>query len=116
MNGPDLPLPGELFDIGAWQHRWPTGTEKAELYAGILVYSGQFDERDVVTAQRTYPGRQVILNAGGGIEIHPASEAAPRSIFETFTENVDRLRARSGSGADAQVGTPPHERRALLAE
>ena len=83
MNGPDLPAPHELFDVDAWQYRWPSGTLKAELFYGVLVFSGEFDERDIPTAQGAFPGRQVILNEDGGIEIHPAGDSTPRSIFET---------------------------------
>jgi hypothetical protein len=82
MPGPDLPEPHELFGLDAWQYRWPTGTHKAELVAGVLVFSGDFDHRDVEIAQRAYPGRRVVLNDGGGVEIHPAAEVAPRSVFE----------------------------------
>ncbi|GAB3894631.1 hypothetical protein ACFQ1S_02900 [Kibdelosporangium lantanae] len=103
MNGPDLPTPDELFDIDTWRHRWPTGTEKAELYAGILVFSGQFDQRDVTIAERTYPGRRVVLNDGGGIEVHPAGENPARSIFETFAEQVAQLRESENRAST----TPP---------
>nr|CEL19207.1 hypothetical protein [Kibdelosporangium sp. MJ126-NF4]CTQ94993.1 hypothetical protein [Kibdelosporangium sp. MJ126-NF4] len=77
-----------MFDIDAWQHRWPSGTWKAELVSGVLVFSGQFDERDLKTARRTYPGRQVVLNEGGGIEVHPAGDNPPRSIFEIYLERL----------------------------
>jgi hypothetical protein len=90
VNGPDLPAPDDLFDIDAWQYRWPTGAEKTELYAGVIVFSGQFDERDVATAQRAYPGRQIVLNEGGGIEIHPAADVPARSIIETYIERLTR--------------------------
>jgi hypothetical protein len=33
-----------------------------------------------------FPGRRVLLNETGGIEIHPAGDAPPRSVFETFLE------------------------------
>lgn len=56
--------------------------------SSVLVFSGEFDERDIPTAQGAFPGRQVILNSGGGIEIHPASDTPPRSIFETFLERL----------------------------
>ncbi|WP_206077878.1 hypothetical protein [Prauserella endophytica] len=67
---------------------------KVELVDGVLVSSGQFDERDLQTAQGAYPGRQVILKEGGGIEIHPASATRPRSIYETYLE---RLRQRGAN-------------------
>jgi hypothetical protein len=89
MTGPDLPAPDELFEIDVWLHRWPSATHKAELIGGVLVYSGEFDERDVETALRTYPGRQVVLNEGGGLEIHPAGDSQPRSIFVTFLERLE---------------------------
>lgn len=90
MPGPNLPAPDELFEIDTWRHRWPSGTHKAELCHGVLVYSGEFDQRDVETARRTYPGRQVVLNEGGGIEVHPAGDGPPRSIFETFLARLAR--------------------------
>lgn len=85
MPGPNLPAPHELFDGDVWAYRWPSGTHKAELFDGVLVFSGDFDNRDVEIAQRAYPGRQVVLNQGGGIEIHPASDASPLSIFARST-------------------------------
>ena len=90
MSGPDLPAPDELFAIDMWLHRWPSATHKAELFHGVLVYSGEFDQRDVETARRTYPGRQILLNEGGGIEVHPAGDGEPRSVFETFLEQLDQ--------------------------
>ena len=73
------------------------------MYAGVLVFSGEFDQPDVAIAERTYPGRRVILNNGGGIEIHPAGDTPARSIFETFTEQVARLR----ESEDHASTTPP---------
>jgi hypothetical protein len=78
-----LPPVGEPFTIDALLHRWPTGAEKSELVRGVLLFSGTFDERDVATAQRTYPGRRVLLNAHGGIEVHPAGLGEPRSILDS---------------------------------
>ena len=83
-TGPDLPAPSEGFTVDAWSHRWPTGVEKTELVKGIPVFVGQFDERDVETARRCYPGRQVLLNEDGGIEIHPASETPARTVLQMF--------------------------------
>lgn len=37
-------------------------------------------------ARNAYPGRQVVLNDGGGIEIHPAGNGSPRSIYQTYLE------------------------------
>jgi hypothetical protein len=72
MPGPDLPAPHEPFDVAVWLHRWPTGAEKAELFGGVLVFSGEFDERDVDIARHARPGRQIILNESRGIEVHQA--------------------------------------------
>ncbi|MCE7011587.1 hypothetical protein LWC34_53565 [Kibdelosporangium philippinense] len=91
MNGPDLPTPSELFDVDACRYRWPTGAEKVELYHGVPVFQGQFDERDVAIAQGAYPGRQIVLNESGGIEIHPAA-VPPRSIFDTIMEQLAQRR------------------------
>ena len=90
MTSPDLPAADQLFEIDVWLHRWPSGAHKAELFRGVLVYSGEFDERDVATARRTYPGRRVVLNEGGGIEIHPAGDEQPRSVFEACLERLER--------------------------
>lgn len=84
--GPDLPAPGDGFTVEAWGHRWPTGAEKVELSRGIPIFVGQFDERDVQTARRCYPGRQVVLNEDGGIEIHPAAEIPARSVLRMQLE------------------------------
>lgn len=81
MAADDLPAPDELFTPEAWLQRWPTATEKAELYFGVLVYAGQFDQRDVETAQRAYPGRRVLLNTSASLEIHPAGDGPLLSIF-----------------------------------
>jgi hypothetical protein len=84
VHGPDLPAASELFTVDVWQYRWPTGTEKAELYDGVLVFGGAFDQRDVEIAQRAHPGRRIVLNAGGGLEVHPSGQSIPVSIFESF--------------------------------
>jgi hypothetical protein len=70
VTTPDLPAPHEPFTIDAYLHRWPSGAEKVELWAGALVFYGQFDERDIVTAERTFPGRRVVLNEDRGLEVH----------------------------------------------
>ncbi|WP_018351873.1 hypothetical protein [Longispora albida] len=71
MLGPDLPPATEPFKVDVYEYRWPTGAEKCELIDGALVFSGQFDERDVETAQRAYPGRRVQLGPDNGIEVYP---------------------------------------------
>lgn len=96
MPGPDLPAPEELFTVDAYWHRWPSGARKAELVDGVLVFSGEFDKRDVAIARNAYPGRQVLLNDGGGIEIHPTGETPPRSIYETYLERHARAASDSG--------------------
>jgi hypothetical protein len=73
-EGPDLPAPHVGFSIDAWAHRWPTGVERCELMGGIPVFQGNFDQRDVEIAQRTYPGRRIVINEDGGLEVHPAQD------------------------------------------
>lgn len=79
----DLPEPDQLFDHDSWLSRWPSGVQKTEMFFGVLVFYPyeRFDARDVDTAERTYPGRVVVLNEGGQIEVHP-SNADPVSIFD----------------------------------
>ncbi|GAA2781963.1 hypothetical protein [Crossiella cryophila] len=72
-RGPDLPPPSEPIDVDVYQHRWPTGVEKAELYDGVLIFQGLFDERDVQIAARAYPGRRVVLGSDNCLEVHPAN-------------------------------------------
>jgi hypothetical protein len=64
-NGPDLPEPEDIFEVDTFR-RWPTGAEKIELAAGCPVFYGQWDERDVLIAQRAYPGRTVRLDQQPG--------------------------------------------------
>ncbi|MEU8954892.1 hypothetical protein AB0C93_11365 [Streptomyces sp. NPDC048518] len=61
--------------------RWPTSVQKVELLHGVLLFVGDFDERDLDTARRTYPGRRPVLNAGGGLEVHPAGEDDPTPLL-----------------------------------
>ncbi|MFE1876421.1 hypothetical protein ACFW9N_37105 [Streptomyces sp. NPDC059496] len=61
--------------------RWPTGAQKVELLHGVLVFVGDFDERDLDTARRTYPGRRPVVNADGGLEVHPAGVDDPAPLF-----------------------------------
>ena len=82
MPGPHLPPPHAPFTLDALLARWPSAVEKVELVSGVLLFTGDFDERDVIVAERTYPGRRGLLNADGGIEIHPASPGQPRSILD----------------------------------
>jgi len=80
MPGPDLPLPQSPFTVDALLARWPSAIEKTELINGVLLFTGTFDERDVATAERTYPGRRVLLNHDAGIEVHPAGAGSPRPL------------------------------------
>ncbi|MDX2631111.1 hypothetical protein PV381_31940 [Streptomyces scabiei] len=61
--------------------RWPTAAQKVELIHGVLVFIGDFDERDLDTARRTYPGRRPVLNADGGLEVHPAGMGEPTPLL-----------------------------------
>lgn len=72
MKGPDLPSPEQGFTVEQWRHRWPVAVEKTELVGGVIIFVGEFDSRDVETAQRTYPGRRALLTETGHIEVHPA--------------------------------------------
>lgn len=71
--GPDLPTDGSSFEIGHWEYRWPVGCSRpTELIAGVLVFYGPFDERDLDTARRTYPHHHVVLAEGSfNIKIRP---------------------------------------------
>ncbi|MGW0771629.1 hypothetical protein [Streptomyces sp. NPDC002676] len=60
--------------------RWPTAPTRTELIHGVLLFTGDFDERDATTSKRTYPGRRVLVNADGNLEIHPAGPGLPRSL------------------------------------
>ncbi|MEU0659645.1 hypothetical protein [Streptomyces lavendulocolor] len=73
MNGPDLPEPNQPMTSEAFRYRWPTGTEKTELIEGVIVFYGDFDERDARTARQTYPGRRITIDPGGALRVHPAT-------------------------------------------
>ncbi|MGW7639112.1 hypothetical protein [Streptomyces decoyicus] len=53
---------------------------RTELIHGVLLFTGDFDERDATTARRTYPGRQVLVDAD--LEVHPAGPGLPRSLLD----------------------------------
>jgi hypothetical protein len=84
VPGPNLPKPHEPFTVDAFSHRWPTGAEKVELFDGVPLFYGDFDHRDVEAAQRAYPGRRVLLNESGGIEIHPASDDPSQTLYQAY--------------------------------
>ncbi len=95
-NGPDLPAPQDFFEVDSFIRRWPTGTEKVELEDGQAIFYGRWDERDVETAQRAYPGRVVRLDqrpgAPGTMRVLPAAsatETVPQRILE-FDHAGDR--------------------------
>ncbi|WP_275466576.1 hypothetical protein [Streptomyces noursei] len=54
---------------------------KAELFHGVLVFTRDFDERDLETARHTCPGRRPVLNADGAAwkRIRPALDPPHRS-------------------------------------
>ncbi|MGW4244630.1 hypothetical protein [Nocardia sp. NPDC004722] len=82
--GTDLPKPESLFDLDVWLHRWPASCYATELHYGVLVFTGcdGFDERDAEIARRTYPGRRVLIDDTGKLQVHPAGEGPPISIFD----------------------------------
>ncbi|MFE7306335.1 hypothetical protein ACFU8A_17430 [Streptomyces sp. NPDC057546] len=82
VPGPDLPAPDQPMTTEALLHRWPSAYMRTELVHGVIMFSGDFDERDAAIARRTYPGRQVLLNADGGIEVHPAGTDPARSLLD----------------------------------
>ncbi len=71
MTTPDVPPAHEEIDVDVYAYRWPSGAEKVELIDGALLFYGEFDERDVVIAERTYPGRRVLLGPDGALEVYP---------------------------------------------
>lgn len=81
MSGPDLPPPDQPVSLEACLHRWPSGVQRTELIRGVLLFTGDFDERDIATAARTYPGRLALLNSDGAIEIHPAGGQPPKPLL-----------------------------------
>ncbi|MFJ2007986.1 hypothetical protein [Streptomyces chartreusis] len=81
MPGPDLPPAAAPMTAQALLSRWPTAAQKVELLHGVLVFAGDFDERDLETARRTYPGRRPVLNADGGLEVHPAGAGDPAPLL-----------------------------------
>ena len=72
MYGSDLPPANEPFTVDAYSTRWPIAAAQCELIDGALIFSGNFDHRDVETARRAYPGRRVQLGPDNGLEVYPA--------------------------------------------
>lgn len=82
-----LPLADHLFDLDSLD-RWPMGVEKRELWGGVIIFYGQFDERDLTIARRTFPGRAVALDDDGAMLVGPPPESDD-------VEAVDELLRRS---------------------
>jgi hypothetical protein len=81
----DLPPPGDAMTVAVFENRWPSGSEKIELLDGTIVFHGAFSEQDVQTAGLVYPGRRIVLNSDGGIEVHPAG--LPRGIWARLADD-----------------------------
>ncbi|WP_328541167.1 hypothetical protein OHT17_50970 [Streptomyces sp. NBC_00371] len=82
-NGPDLPDPREPMTVEAVLTRWPTGAWKRELIDGVIYFYGEFDQRDIEIAQRTYPGRRVLVNRAKDLEVHPGGASPARSVLDS---------------------------------
>ncbi|MEV2255853.1 hypothetical protein AB0I94_35750 [Streptomyces sp. NPDC050147] len=84
MNGPDLPEAEAPMLTQVLVARWPTGATKSELIHGVLYFTGAFDQRDVATAERAYPGRRALVNRDGALEVHPAGQGEPHSLLDSL--------------------------------
>ena len=62
---PDLP-----FTLDDFRGCWPMKAEKAHLDDGHPLFDGQFDEEDINTAQRAFPGRPATIDGIGNMTIH----------------------------------------------
>lgn len=71
MTGADVPPTDEPMTVAARLERWPTAPMRTELIHGVLLFTGDFDEREATTAQRTYPSRRVLVNADGNLQVPP---------------------------------------------
>lgn len=65
-----LPPPDQPFTIESLD-RWPLGAYKRELEDGVALWYGPWDERDVLIAQRAFPGRSVALDEVGNLRVGP---------------------------------------------
>ncbi|RZS30521.1 hypothetical protein EV193_11641 [Herbihabitans rhizosphaerae] len=86
MDGPDLPEADQPFTVEVYLHRWPSGAEKVELIEGALCFQGSFDQRDVEIAERAYPGRIVLLDESGSLEVHPNDGGPPRTSYQKLLD------------------------------
>lgn len=82
-----LPPVDQPFDIDSLD-RWPMSVEKRELWRGVLVFYGEFDERDTTIARRAFPGRAVALDDSGSMLVGPPPESESVNV-------VDELLRRS---------------------
>ncbi|MFD3564065.1 hypothetical protein ACFWVU_31060 [Streptomyces sp. NPDC058686] len=56
--------------------RRPTGARKRELTDGAMYIYGEFHQRDSGTDRRTNPGRPVLTNHAGVLEVVPITASA----------------------------------------
>lgn len=79
QTGPSIPRPGEegWADLEWFLARWPTSAERAEFNAGPRWRGGPWDDRDLIAAERLFPGRIAVLGPGGyGLWLLADEEAA----------------------------------------
>lgn len=102
---PGLPPADEEILADVFGARWPTGAEKAELEDGCPVFYGTWDERDVETARRTYPGRVVLLDQEPGrpgtLRVLPSGVPPVRPAAEP---SAGALTSPGGAGTFAAPG------------
>ncbi|MEV6702479.1 hypothetical protein AB0M68_35970 [Streptomyces sp. NPDC051453] len=108
MNSPDLPPAHEPMTAEAVLSRWPTNATKHELLDGALYFYGTFDERDISTAERTYPGRRALINREGALEVHPAGPGKPHSVLDLVGEEHEAHVQEAA--AELREKTAPHRR------
>jgi hypothetical protein len=60
-----------------YERRWPASAEKVECFSGAMHWQGgPWDDRDVQTAQRTYPGWRAELGfEGHALAVYPPDTA-----------------------------------------
>ncbi|MER7558830.1 hypothetical protein ABTZ46_17930 [Nocardioides sp. NPDC126508] len=100
-----LPPVNQPFDLDSLD-RWPMSVEKRELWGGVLVFYGKFDERDLTIARRAFTGRAVSLDDAGSMLVGPPPTSDDVQV-------VDELLRRSmGYATLAQVAELRREMRA----
>lgn len=112
----DLPGPRERFEL-RHDKRWPIGVSQATVTGGEAVFGGLFDERDVVIAQRAFPGHRVTLGQDALI-VGPVPDADLTSEKWTDEDGVrwsriGRMRwfQRPGESFSTYDSPTPEERR-----